>query len=131
MAGSNVDNNGIIGEVVSAPHVNSVEIGSSSPHITTKGRIEDTHIGITTPTSTASSDNLPLSLFTSNIVIVVNKQTSRSSSLGPFLDPQKVQALPPRFGPGPINRVLRQAVQKLVDASLDQKQVLYQLYALY
>ena len=102
---------------------NSVESVSSSPHISAQSNIESPVTGLTTPTSTVASDNLPLSLFTSNIIIVVNKQKSRSSSLGPFLDPQKVQALPQRFGPGPINRVLRQAVQKLVDASVDQKQV--------
>ena len=84
---------------------------------------EEPAVGINTPTSTVSSDTLPLSLLQTNILIVVNKTKSSASSLGPFLDPQKVQALPQRFGPGSINRVLRRAVQELVDASLDQKQV--------
>ena len=79
--------------------------------------------GLATPSSTVSSDNLPLSLLQTNIIIVVDKVKSSASSLGPFLDPQKVQALPRHFGPGSINRVLRRAVQELVDASLDQKQV--------
>ena len=78
----------------------------------------------TPPSSTVSSDNLPLSLLQTNIMILVNKIKSHASSLGPFLDPKKVQALPPRFGPGSINRVLRKAVQELVDASIDQKQVI-------
>ena len=78
----------------------------------------------TPPSSTVSSDNLPLSLLQTNIMILVNQIKSHASSLGPFLDPKKVQGLPPRFGPGSINRVLRKAVQELVDASIDQKQVI-------
>ena len=83
----------------------------------------DPLIRLTPPTSTASSDNLPLSLLQTNTVISVNKVKSSAANLGPFLDPKKVQALPQCFGPGSINRVLRRAVQELVDASLDQKQV--------
>ena len=94
----------------------------NSPNVERKFS-DETAVGLHTPTSTISSDTLPLSLLQTNILIVVNKTKNSASSLGPFLDPQKVQALPQRFGPGPINRVLRRAVQDLVDASLDQKQV--------
>ncbi|RZF46271.1 hypothetical protein LSTR_LSTR015188 [Laodelphax striatellus] len=42
---------------------------------------------------------------------------------GPYLDPRKVCQLPMQFGPGAISRVLRESVQSLVDAALDQKQI--------
>ena len=42
---------------------------------------------------------------------------------GPFLDPAKVALLPGVFGPGPIHRVLRESVQKLVDSAADQKEM--------
>ena len=57
-----------------------------------------------------------------HISIFVNKSKC-SGSLGPFLDSKKVASLPPQFGPGPINRILRESIQQLVDASIDQKQV--------
>ena len=53
------------------------------------------------------------------ITIKVNK----SWNLGPYLDPYKVTHLPEQFGQGPIHKVVRESVQKLVDASLDQKEV--------
>jgi hypothetical protein len=56
------------------------------------------------------------------VTVFVNK-SKISDSLGPFLDPKKVSSLPSQFGPGPINRVLRESIQQLVDASIDQKQV--------
>lgn len=42
---------------------------------------------------------------------------------GPYLDPRKLTQLPLQFGPGTINRVLRDCVQSLVDSALDQKQI--------
>ena len=53
------------------------------------------------------------------ITIKVNK----SWNLGPYLDPYKVAHLPEQFGQGPIHKVVRESVQKLVDASLDQREV--------
>jgi hypothetical protein len=105
----------------SSPHT-PAQSHPVSPNVETKIS-DESAVGLNTPTSTISSDTLPLSLLQTNILIVVNKTKSSASSLGPFLDPQKVQALPQRFGPGSINRVLRRSVQELVDASLDQKQV--------
>ena len=60
-----------------------------------------------------------------NLSIHVNKAKISKGlrDLGPFLDPKKIQGLPSSFGPGPLNRVLRQSVQQLVDASLDQKEM--------
>ena len=54
--------------------------------------------------------------------VKISKEGLRGD-LGPFLDPKKIQGLPSSFGPGPLNRVLRQSVQQLVDASLDQKEM--------
>ncbi|XP_069695083.1 polycomb protein Scm isoform X2 [Periplaneta americana] len=42
---------------------------------------------------------------------------------GPYLDPRKVANLPMVFNGKSINRVLRECVQSLVDAALDQKQI--------
>ena len=42
---------------------------------------------------------------------------------GPYLDPVKVLNLPEAFGPGPLHRVLRESVQHLVDAALDQRKI--------
>ncbi len=56
------------------------------------------------------------------ITIVVNKGKVGQNP-GPFLDRKKVDKLPDTFGPGPINRVVRESVQRLVDASYDQKEV--------
>ena len=44
-------------------------------------------------------------------------------TLGPFLDRAKIAGLPAQFGPGPMNRIVRESVQHLVDASIDQKEV--------
>ena len=46
-----------------------------------------------------------------------------SGQAGPLLDPSKVSNLPEAFGPGPMHRVLRESVQHLVDAALDQRTV--------
>ena len=56
------------------------------------------------------------------ITIRVNKSKC-SRHLGPYLDPNKVSHLPEQYGKGPIHKVVRESVQKLVDASLDQKEV--------
>ena len=45
------------------------------------------------------------------------------SKTGPYLDPAKVANLPEAFGPGPLHRVLRESVQHLVDAALDQRKI--------
>ena len=45
------------------------------------------------------------------------------SGCGPYLDPAKISNLPEAFGPGPLHRVLRESVQHLVDASLDQRKL--------
>merc|ERR1712130_1088745 len=45
------------------------------------------------------------------------------SGCGPYLDPVKVSNLPEAFGPGLMHRVLRESVQHLVDAALDQKKI--------
>ena len=122
-----VDNSGNVNERLSIPdNVSSPSANNGSRAISpiSETRAIDDNIGTqTTPSSAISSDTLPLSLLQSNITIAVNKIKSSSPSLGPFLDPMKVQKLPQRFGPGSINRVLRRAVQELVDASIDQKQV--------
>ena len=64
--------------------------------------------------NSASAAALDLTIF----VIQPNKL-----GCGPYLDPAKVTNLPEAFGPGPLHRVLRESVQQLVDAALDQKKV--------
>jgi hypothetical protein len=60
---------------------------------------------------------------TTHITIKVNKNKKIAGNIGPFLNPKKVERLPSQFGPGPIKSVVRESVQNLVDASLDQKEV--------
>ncbi|CAB4055154.1 SCMH1 [Lepeophtheirus salmonis] len=68
--------------------------------------------------------NSPSTVGQPTIKIFVNKKKIRgSSSLGPFLDMKKIEELPRIFGPGPINRVLRESVQNLVDCSMNQKEI--------
>ena len=43
---------------------------------------------------------------------------------GPYLDGSRVAQLPERFGPGNLNRVLRECVQACVDAALRPVKVL-------
>ena len=57
-----------------------------------------------------------------SIVIRVNKSKC-SRNLGPYLDSNKVFHLPEQFGKGPIHKIVRESVQKLIDASLDQKEI--------
>ena len=66
-----------------------------------------------------------------NLSIHVNKRKCASGDLGPFLDPKKIEDLPDKFGPGPINRVVRQSVQQLVDAAFEQKEVSCCIYCFY
>ena len=47
----------------------------------------------------------------------------QSGQAGPLLDSSKVSNMPEAFGPGPLHRVLREAVQHLVDAAIDQRTV--------
>ena len=51
------------------------------------------------------------------VVVYVN----HNCSLGPYLD--SVRCLPVRFGPGGVNRVLREAVQALVDSGRNRRAV--------
>ncbi|XP_059094258.1 polycomb protein SCMH1-like [Tigriopus californicus] len=58
------------------------------------------------------------------LCIKVNKAKIASlTDLGPFLDRKKMERLPSMFGPAPLNRVVRESVQHLVDVSHDQKEV--------
>jgi hypothetical protein len=56
------------------------------------------------------------------IVIEVDKLTA--DGVGKYLDGTKLNGLlPKKFGPDAARRVLRMAVQKLVDGAIDQNQV--------
>ena len=76
---------------------------------------------LTSPPTTAAAVPASSPLIT-HITIKVNKGKVGQNP-GPFLDRKKVDKLPDEFGPGPINRVVRESVQRLVDASYDQKEV--------
>lgn len=45
---------------------------------------------------------------------------NHSCNIGPYLDRERVQAMPNAFGPRIVNRVLRDCVQSLVDAASDR-----------
>ncbi|KAG8179438.1 hypothetical protein JTE90_026333 [Oedothorax gibbosus] len=42
---------------------------------------------------------------------------------GPYLNPRRILNLPVKFGPGSLNRVLREAVQSLIDSAENKKDV--------
>lgn len=44
-----------------------------------------------------------------------------SCNCGPYLDPHKIKELPDVVGPGEINRILRSAVQNLINSALNVK----------
>ncbi|XP_013775899.2 polycomb protein SCMH1-like isoform X1 [Limulus polyphemus] len=48
---------------------------------------------------------------------------NHSCTCGPHLDPRKVTQLPIQFGPGSMNRVLREAIQACVDCANNEKSV--------
>jgi hypothetical protein len=77
---------------------------------------KETKISSASIVTATTASNLP------QLVIKVRKSKCRVN-LGPYLDQTKVLNLPDQFGPGPIHRVVRESVQKLVDASVDQKEV--------
>ncbi len=46
---------------------------------------------------------------------------SKSCNCGPHLDSRKILQLPNNFGPAPISKVLREAVQSCVDCARDER----------
>uniref|UniRef100_G3W9D2 Scm polycomb group protein like 2 n=1 Tax=Sarcophilus harrisii TaxID=9305 RepID=G3W9D2_SARHA len=87
----------------STAHINLSNLSNSNPVIFKDG------IGI--PGTTAA--------VISTVCVYVNKH----GNSGPHLDKKKVQLLPDHFGPGPVNVVLRQAVQACVDCAHQVKMV--------
>ncbi|XP_050997720.1 sex comb on midleg-like protein 2 [Acomys russatus] len=61
----------------------------------------------------------PSKIVMSTVCFYINKL----GDCGPYLDPQKVQQLPNRFGPGPVNIILRRTVQACVDCAIEAKTV--------
>lgn len=48
---------------------------------------------------------------------------NHSCTCGPYLDAGRVADLPVQFGPGSLNRVVRESVQALVDVASDPQSV--------
>ena len=84
------------------------------PHPLSPTKSPDVRLSMSPAENSVSAASHDLTIF----VIQPNR-----SGCGPFLDPAKVTNLPEAFGPGPLHRVLRESVQQLVDAALDQKKV--------
>lgn len=53
------------------------------------------------------------------VVVYVN----HGCTCGPYLDSSRVGELPLQFGPGSLNRVVRESIQALVDAAPDPRTV--------
>jgi len=68
----------------------------------------------TSQAADSSSNSTPL------VTIFVSQPPK--SGCGPYLDAEKITNLPEAFGPGPIRKVLRESVQNLVDAAVNQKE---------
>uniref|UniRef100_A0A1B6EGN3 SAM domain-containing protein n=1 Tax=Clastoptera arizonana TaxID=38151 RepID=A0A1B6EGN3_9HEMI len=69
----------------------------------------------------------PVSSSTQKKITTVTVFVNSSCMHGPYLDYSKVSQLPTQFGPGTLNRVLRDCVQSLVDSAIDQKQIINML----
>lgn len=63
---------------------------------------------------------------TKSLFIAVCVFVNHSCSCGPYLQPKKVAHLPLQFGPGSMNRVLREAVQAFVECAY-QEHVVFNL----
>lgn len=44
-------------------------------------------------------------------------------TIGPYLNPRRIAGLPVKYGPGSMNRVLREAVQTFIDCAENEKSV--------
>lgn len=58
---------------------------------------------------------------------VVCVHVNHNCTCGPYLSASKVLQLPSQFGPGSMNRILREAVQACVDSALNEKNVFHLL----
>ncbi|KAF4521426.1 hypothetical protein B566_EDAN010583 [Ephemera danica] len=97
----------------------SVPAGSPPP-VVGAGAEDGNRLTVAAEPDTSSSPKSSSSVAPSTSVTVL---VGHNCMCGPYLDPRKVAALPSHFGPGNVTRVLRECVQALVDAALDQKQV--------
>uniref|UniRef100_A0A1W7RA05 Polycomb protein SCMH1 n=1 Tax=Hadrurus spadix TaxID=141984 RepID=A0A1W7RA05_9SCOR len=64
-------------------------------------------------------DTSTLAKQTPTVCVFVN----HGCTCGPYLNPRKVSQLPIQFGPGSMNRVLREAIQACIDCSNSEKSV--------
>ena len=58
-----------------------------------------------------------------SVSLAVCVYVNHGCTCGPYLDPRKVANLPDVFNGKNITRVVRESVQAIVDAALDQKQI--------
>lgn len=63
-----------------------------------------------------------INLFPGSCVAVV-VYVNHGCTCGPYLDSSRVGELPLQFGPGSLNRVVRESIQALVDAAPDPRAV--------
>lgn len=89
-------------------------VPTTSPRVLSSGSPDTRHVSADMSNVSHVSSPPELTIF----VIPPGK-----SGCGPYLDPVKVSNLPEAFGPGFMHRVLRESVQHLVDAALDQKKI--------
>lgn len=83
------------------------------PSVTAPSPQTNNTVTADTVSSTTQKPTVP------TVTVFVNSQCW----CGPYLDPHKVSQLPLQFGPGTVNRVLRDCIQSLVDSAVDQKQL--------
>ncbi|XP_066998695.1 polycomb protein Scm isoform X2 [Anabrus simplex] len=87
--------------------------GTNSALVIDRDSSSAPHITVTEPDTSTMQKQPP------SICVFVN----HGCNCGPYLDPRKVSELPMVYTAKSINRILRECVQSLVDAALDQKQI--------
>lgn len=78
-----------------------------------ENRAESPNVTVTEPDTSSLAKQSP------TVCVFAN----HSCTCGPYLSPSKVSSMPLQFGPGSMNRVLREAVQACIDCASDEKSV--------
>ncbi|XP_076044049.1 polycomb protein Scm [Oratosquilla oratoria] len=110
--------------------VSNIVSTSPSAEPQTSASVSTSHTNVSTPLiAPTKSPSITVtepdtsSVYKQNASVVVH--VNHACSCGPYLDASRVSTeLPVQFGPGSLNRVLRESVQALVDAASDPRSVL-------
>lgn len=102
------------------PHGNGSEIASPRSSVADEAKAGNMPVNAASPNITVTEpDTSSLPKQHATVIVYIN----HGCTPGPYLDPRRVSQLPPQFGPGSLNRVLREAVQACVECAVHEDQV--------